>query len=198
MPSTSITAFLDEPYPEHLTLREARGIYFARNGLGDGGYDKKWVHIELPWFTYAMPNPEARKVAVPFHDVNHVLTGYLASPAGECVVAGYEVGSGIGPYWMGWLISSQAMVLGLPILPRAVFHAFVRGRRARSTYLQPLDDLLPLSLGDVRRRMGVLPEDGVPAATAGDLFAFFLHVLVTLLAHALLVGLLIAPVYALL
>lgn len=184
MSATAPKGVEQQPYADDLVVRDARRLYFERNNLGDGGYDKNWVKITVFGFTYYMPNPKARKQAVPYHDLNHVLTDYTADPHGECILAGYEVASGIDRFWLGWVISSQAMVLGLLFVPRGVFRAFVRGRRARGTYAMPYDEvLLARTVGDVRRELGI-PSD-VPNATAGDVLAFIRVCLITVIAHLL-------------
>lgn len=180
-------------FPGHLTVLEARGLYFERNHLDDGGYNSSWVKVKVGWISYYMPNPKARKEAVPYHDLNHIIAEYAPSVSGESIVAGYEVGSGIGRFWLGWVISSQAMLLGLLYAPRQVFHAFLRGRRSLCTYDLVLDDaLLGSTMSELRRRLGVPPKDAPLEATAADWRAFVLHCGVTLLAHALAVLALVA------
>jgi hypothetical protein len=50
------------------------------------------------------------------------------------VIAGYELGSGCGPFWIAWSINLVAFALGLVVTPRPMFEAFLRGRRASSLY----------------------------------------------------------------
>ena len=183
---------LDE-YRDDLTLIEARQVYFDKNRLGDGGYTSRWAKITVFGLSYWMPNPKARRAALPYHDLNHVLTGYPPTTAGESILAGFEVGSGIGPYWLGWLISSQAMALGILFVPRAVFRAWVRGRRSGSTYKLALDaDMLARPLGEVRQGLGIPEPSSELRATPADVLRFVAHVVATLVLHALPVAALIA------
>ena len=43
----------------------------------DGGYSKRWVRIELGKIALSFPNLPSRVRAVRFHDLHHVLTGYV-------------------------------------------------------------------------------------------------------------------------
>src|SRR4029077_17703722 len=44
-------------YDDALSLRDARGRYFADNSFGDdGGYAKKWVKLQLGPLPFAFPN----------------------------------------------------------------------------------------------------------------------------------------------
>jgi hypothetical protein len=171
-------------YPEELSLREARRRYFEAFGLAeDGEYDARWVKQNVFGIVYRMPNPKARKVAVPYHDINHVLTEYPASVVGECMIGGYEVGSGIDRYWLGWIISSQAMVLGLALAPRRVLGAYARGRRSRSTYTLRLDDdLLDKTVGSVRRELGIASRPELKP-TLLDIVTFAGHCTATVAGH---------------
>src|SRR5438046_2892863 len=63
-------------YDPTSTLREARGRYFAANGLGEGGYEDKWVRFALGPIRFAIPNTAGRVHAVRYHDLHHVVTGY--------------------------------------------------------------------------------------------------------------------------
>ena len=70
-------------YDAALTLREARGRYFAANGLGEGGYDDKWVRLAVGPLRFAFPNTAGRVRAVRYHDLHHVVTGYATDWTGE-------------------------------------------------------------------------------------------------------------------
>ena len=49
------------PYPDSLTLAEARSLFFARSGLGgDGGYSARWVRVETKPFPVYFPNTACR------------------------------------------------------------------------------------------------------------------------------------------
>ena len=86
--------------PESDTLRAARARYFEANGFGaDGGYNKDWEIFRLGPIPIPIPNLQARREALPYHDCNHVLTGYTTDWQGEFEIGAYELGAGCGRNW---------------------------------------------------------------------------------------------------
>ncbi len=92
------------------TVTEALARHYAEHGLPpDGGESERWFRIRIGPLVLPLPNPPARRRAVFYHDVNHVLTGYnTVFSDGEMVIAGYELGSGCGPFGIAWLINLGA------------------------------------------------------------------------------------------
>lgn len=118
------------------TLGQALAERYIAEGLPpDGGASRSWFRVYIGPLTLRLPNPPARKQAVFFHDATHVLTGYnTVFSAGEMEIAGYEIASGCGRYWIAWLINLDMFALGLFVLPQRLFAAFVRGDRASGLY----------------------------------------------------------------
>ena len=159
-------------YDDALSLREARGRYFADNAFGDdGGYAKKWVKLQLGPLPFAFPNSAARVRAVKYHDLHHVVTGYATDLVGEAEIGAWEIGSGCASFLAAWILNLYAMVLGfLSGHPGAVWRAFVRGRHTRNLYRDAYDEaLLDARLGSVRARLGL---EAAPDATAADRVCF--------------------------
>ena len=145
-------------YGDDLTVREGRQRYFDANGFGPETYTAFWAKIPLGPVPLFLPNPPARKAALPFHDVDHVLTGYPTDWPGECQIAAFELGTGCGRFWFGWLVNSQAFLMGALRWPRRTFKAFVRGKRCERNIFQrqSVDDaLLDMRLGDLRAQIGL-------------------------------------------
>lgn len=97
------------------TMFDARAQYFEANGFGaDGGYNKTWDLFKLGPIPIPIPNPPARRRALQFHDLNHLLTGYQTDWRGE-----FEIAAGCGKLWFaGWCILGtlvSAIQLGLPL-----------------------------------------------------------------------------------
>jgi hypothetical protein len=184
-------------YDDDATLREARGRYFEANGLGDGGYDARWVKLKLGPLPLAFPNSDARRRAVRFHDLHHVLTAYGTSWLGEAEIGAWEVASGCAHHYPAWLLNLQAMAIGVAIDPAAVFRAFVRGRCCRNLYREVFGDaLLDRQVGATRRELGLLAD--APAATGRDRLAYAFWLLVALAVTAASLALLLAPLVLLL
>jgi len=110
------------------------------------------------------------------HDLWHVLTGYGRDEAGEAANLAFTVAQ--VPSRGVWLIVLAAAVLGPWSLsfawPRYLFRAWLRGRRAAKLSLARFEELLPLPLDEVRRRLQIeLPLEAHPAgivvANRGDI-----------------------------
>jgi hypothetical protein len=119
-----------------VTLDEAlRRLYGAHGLPSDGGESSKWFHVRIGPVSIPLPNPPARQRVLFIHDTNHVLTGYNARFSdGEMSIAAFEVGAGCGRAWVAWFFNLMLLALGAFVRPRAVLHAFVRGRRSESLY----------------------------------------------------------------
>jgi hypothetical protein len=158
---------------EALTLREARALYFARAGFDESSYTDRWVWLQAGPLRFVVPNTAARVRAVRLHDLHHVVTGYETTWTGEAEIGAWEVASGCARHVAAWHLNLLAMAIGLAIAPRAVFRAFVRGRRTRNLYREEYREaLLAETVGGMRRRLGfdAAPTDPSPrerAAFAG-------------------------------
>jgi hypothetical protein len=182
-------------YDDTLSLRDARGRYFADNAFGDdGGYAKKWVKLQLGPLPFAFPNSAARVRAVKYHDLHHVVTGYDTDVVGEAEIGAWEIGSGCAGFVAAWILNLYAMVLGfLAGNPRAVFRAFVRGRHTRNLYRDEYGEaLLDARLGAVRARLELNGAERV--ASASDRIAFVAWSVAALALALATLAMLLAPV----
>ena len=153
-------------------MREARALYFERNGIPpDGGYSKRWVKVTQNRLPLYLLNTAPRRRAVPYHDLHHVLTEYDTSNTGEAEISAWELAAGTSPHWIALFLDLAGMAVGLLIAPGRTFQAFLRGRRSRSLYSEPLsEEILSASLGSLRARLGIPTEAG--QAELKDLVAF--------------------------
>ena len=179
-------------YPATLSIRDARGRYFAANGFGEGGYEARWVRLQAGPVAIWFPNTAARVRAVRLHDVHHVVTEYDTTWTGEAEIGAWEIASGCADHHAAWLLNLLAMAIGLALAPRRLCAAFVRGRASGNLYRSTVDEaLLASTVGAVRTRLRL---DGPPhTARSGDraLFAFWsVLAIATLLAT---VGVTLAP-----
>jgi hypothetical protein len=143
---------------DHLMLRDALQLYFAQYHFKDGGYADRWFRIKLGPLFIPLPNIKARVEAVKIHDVHHLLTGYRADWKGEVEIAGWELASGCGRYWVAWLLNGGSFLIGLFLYPRALFAAFRRGRGVkRNLYHGTVydDALLSMTVQELRQRHGI-------------------------------------------
>jgi hypothetical protein len=184
-------------YDDSLPLRDALAEYFEANGFGeDGGYNDDWVSGKFGPIPFVFPNSDARKRAVPLHDLHHLITGYDTDGVGEGAIGAWEVASGCGRHWVAWLLNLNAMVLGSFLNARAVWSAFLRGRRSRNYYHRGIDDeLLATTLGIARASL--LDANEEVSATPADRAAFAAWWSVGLLFTAVPVAVVLGPLAAL-
>jgi hypothetical protein len=158
-------------YPPDVTLAAARAQYFAANHFGsDGGYDDPFVDFKLGPIPFPFPNTEGRRRAVRYHDLHHILTGYDTDFTGELEISAWELAAGCRDFWAAWMLNLGGTAMGALVAPRRTFRAFVRGRRSRTLYGQPLGPLLDRTVAEARR--DCLPANAPSDATAGDLALF--------------------------
>jgi len=159
-------------YDPASTLFDARRAYFEANSFGaNGGYDEAWVDFKIGPIPMPFPNTAARIAAVKVHDLHHIVTGYATDLAGEMEIAGWEIGAGCGRFAAAWVLNLSGVAFGTWVWPKRVFRAFVRGRRSRSLYGRPLDELLPTTVGEVRAQTGVDRTDEPASAVDAILYA---------------------------
>ncbi|HEX2079196.1 MAG TPA: hypothetical protein VHG08_15835 [Longimicrobium sp.] len=154
-------------YPDAMTLGEARARFFARWGLGpDGGYGDRWVRVETKPIPVYFPNTRSRVDAAKLHDLHHVATGYGADWPGEAQIAAWEIAGGCGRYGWAWLLNLGAFTIGIVLWPRRLFRAFVHGSRASNLYHTPFgdDQLATVTVGELRRRLGIAEAEPQPEA----------------------------------
>lgn len=146
--------------PEQETVREARARYFDENGLSEDGYRARWFTFYLGPIPVTVPNTRARVRAVMLHDLHHVATRWPTTWRGEIELGAWELAGGCGRHWPAWLFKLGAAALGILIAPRRTYLAFVRGRHSTNLFHREFgDDLLDLTVADLRRRIGWTQRD---------------------------------------
>ena len=156
----------DRPVREHLAR------FHAAHGYGpDGGAGRRVAFLHLGRLRIPFPNTRQRRAALYVHDVNHLVTGYPPTWAGEARLAAWELRT---RSWGGrvglWLLVSAALAWGLLIAPRGLLAGWRLGRRTRAVRTLGLgrDALLAMPLGELRARLGFagLAETAEPAVAA--------------------------------
>lgn len=176
-------------FPSHLTVAEALPEFFRQYELGDGGYEQKWFCIKFGPVSLWLPNISARVDAAKIHDVHHLLTGYPASLRGEAEIGAWEIAAGCGRYWVAWLLNLGAFAYGIIFFPKALFAAFMRGRKSHTSLYRSADSALNLmeqNLGTLREKVGT---DRTDRNTVPDLVIFAGLVSGLLLTGVLVLGL---------
>lgn len=154
---------------DEITLGEALRQHLVENGFApDGGLSDRWTFVRFGPIPICIWNTRARKRAAPYHDLNHVVSGYGNDAVGEAEIGAWELASGCGRYLAAWVLNWSALLLGLRS-PRRVFAAFCRGRRTRNLYDADLGRLLEMPLRAVRSELAL---DRPVQASAMDLLLF--------------------------
>lgn len=171
--------------PPRQSLREGLADYLAANGLpADGGDTEPWAVVRLGPVPVAYPNIPARRRAVRYHDLNHVVTGYATDLRGESEIAAWELGSGCGRFWVAWVINLGAIVAGLQ-WPLGTLRAFARGRQTRNLFGTPYEEILRQPVLAVRADLGL---DTPTRVRASDVVLFVSLLLPGAVAGALVLG----------
>ena len=155
---------LDQPLPATLSVQEALEVYLNENGFTIEEYDLDAVNVTFWGFTFSLPNPPARKIAVRFHDLHHLMTGYGTDPVGEGEISAWELRKGIRVFGIYvQLIIFFGTLLGLIHSPCRVWRAWKASKssqRLPSISLERYQYLLTLDLGQLRELYGV-PTAGI-------------------------------------
>jgi hypothetical protein len=172
------------------TMKHARDEYFRHNGFGpNGGYDEAWVDFKLGSLPFPFPNSRARKSAVPFHDLHHLVTGYATDFRGEAEISAWEIGAGCKTVWFAWMNNLGGLLAGMMIAPRATARAFARGLDSHTLYGESYDELLGQRVHEVRDRLGL--SRPTPHVSARSAALLGVATLVGLLSGALQLALLL-------
>ncbi|MCX6275703.1 MAG: hypothetical protein NTV09_10910 [Bacteroidetes bacterium] len=148
-------------YPDTLIVKDALNIYFDEYHFKDGGYNLKWFKIKLGPIFIPLPNIKSRVNAVKIHDIHHLLTEYNADWKGEVEIGAWEIATGCGKYWAAWLLNLGSLFIGMFLFPRALYKAFMRGRKCKSSlyYNSNYPELLSKTIGELREKIEIdLPE----------------------------------------
>jgi hypothetical protein len=161
-------------YPDEMSLKEARQLFFKRGNLGeDGGYSSRWVRVESKPFSFYFPNTRARVAAARLHDLHHVAAQYETDWPGEAEISAWEIASGCGRYHAAWILDLATWHVGIAVAPRRLFRAFVRGRRAATNlYEKGFDEprLGAITVGMLRDELGL--RRPTPTVRAADIVLF--------------------------
>jgi len=153
------------------TIQQAiQGFYSAYDIPQDGGKEQQWVRIDLGPIPMVLPNFDARRQAMAYHDSHHVATGYEGTMIGECEISAWELAAGCGRYWPAWLYGLFGVATGLVVAPHKTWRAFLRGRHNQSTYGMDMDRLMNMSVEELRERTKT--NRPIPTPTWRDTAAF--------------------------
>ena len=161
-------------YDSAQTINKSLELYFIKENLGkDGGLNEAWGRIKIWKFYIPIPNTQARKKALVFHDIHHIVTGYDGDWRGEVSIGAWEIASGCGKYYVAWYLNLGAMGVGFFIYPRSMFNAFIRGKRTENLYHHTVTqrEALTMEVGELQKKLK-LDRDMHQKVTVPEMFSF--------------------------
>lgn len=111
--------------------------FYKRSGFGEAtSVRSKTVPVYTGCLLVPLPNIEARRRFLKYHDLHHLVTGYSVGRIGEGEVSAWELGSGsaLTSPTLG-VMNLIALSTGLVLEPRRMWLAFRRGCASRNLYL---------------------------------------------------------------
>jgi len=150
---------MSPPAVSLMSMREARDLYFKRNGFTADAYSAPTFTLKLLGIPFTFPSTANRKKALPLHDFHHILTGYGTNWIGEAEIGAWELRAGCNSLVAYWL-NGSAVVLGLFISPRRVWRAFRAARGQHTLYreTESYASLLEMTVDGLRGRLGIPPR----------------------------------------
>ena len=143
-------------YPDDMKVKDALQLYFTKYHFKDGGYHDRYFRIKIGRVFIPVPNTKGRIDAVKMHDIHHILTGYPALWKGEVMIAGWELSSGCGKYYMAWILNTGSFLAGLFLYPCALYSGLVAGSKIKTNLYKGFtydETLLNSTVGQVRKRL---------------------------------------------
>jgi hypothetical protein len=159
------TGLRERSLPAQWSVLRGRDSYLQENGFPLAGYDAKYAEYPLPFgLTLPVPNSPRRRWAVRLHDLHHVATGFGTDKAGEGEISAWELRRGVRALglYVGAIVIGGTL-LGMLVAPRRTLRAWRLSRGTSDNLFhgtQPYEQLLTLSIADLRRSLGV-PDEGL-------------------------------------
>jgi len=146
---------VDKPVPAQWSVKQGLTSYLEENGFSREEYDLPVVKVTFWGITFPVPNPPQRQIAVRFHDLHHLVTGYGTDPTGEAEISAWEMRRGVsvfGLYVQG--IVFVGMLMGFVHSPRRTLRAWQTAKSKTPlvpTTMDRYQELLKLSVGELRQ-----------------------------------------------
>jgi hypothetical protein len=179
------------------TVREVIERQRTKSGMAaDGGVSDRWVVLRLGRIPMPFLNTSARRKALAAHDVNHLVAGVNTGNVGEAEISAWELASGgCGKYPAAWMLDLAGMLLGM-VWPIKVTKAFAAGRRMKNAYAFDIDEILAMSMMELRQNL-IRPDGSTSSSAVGSVAMFIGYLLLAVPVGAafLLVIVLSLPVW---
>ena len=130
-----------------MTTREALIGFYKFNRLNlTADFESHCVRVYIGCILAPVPNINARKKYLKFHDLHHVMTGYGIGRVGESQISAWELGSKSCKKPLISIMNLFALSTGFILKPTRVIEAYYRGCRSKNLYYL-YDTMLNYKLG---------------------------------------------------
>ena len=118
-----------------MTTREALIGFYKFNSLNlTADFESHCVRVYIGCILAPVPNINARKKYLKFHDLHHIMTGYGIDRVGESQISAWELGSRSCRKPLISVMNLFALSTGFILKPSIVTEAFYRGCRSKNLY----------------------------------------------------------------
>lgn len=118
-----------------MTVKEALIGFYKFNSLNlTEDFESHCVRVYIGCILAPVPNINARKKYLKFHDLHHIMSGYGIDRIGESEISAWELGSRSCRKPLISVMNLFALSTGFILSPQKVITAFYRGCRSRNLY----------------------------------------------------------------
>ena len=118
-----------------MTTREALIGFYKFNRLNPSAdFESHCVRVYIGCILAPVPNINARKKYLKFHDLHHIMAGYGIDRIGESEISAWELGSRSCRKPIVSIMNLFALSTGYILSPSKVTRAFYRGCRSKNLY----------------------------------------------------------------
>jgi len=118
-----------------MTVKEALIGFYKFNSLNlTQDFESHCVRVYIGCILAPVPNVNARKKYLKFHDLHHIMSGYGIDRIGESEISAWELGSRSCRKPLISVMNLFALSTGFILSPAKVIAAFYRGCRSKNLY----------------------------------------------------------------
>jgi hypothetical protein len=118
-----------------MTTKEALIGFYKYNQLNlNADFESHCVRVYIGCILAPVPNIDARKKYLKFHDLHHIMTSYGIDRIGESEISAWELGSRSCRKPLISIMNLFALSTGFVLKPKRVIDAFYRGCRSKNLY----------------------------------------------------------------